>query len=205
MKNNKQRYMNLGGKVFALTILFLAIVACKDEYPDGPTPQLELKNNDFHVHCVKIYGGALGSDFGALHLKGYIKNNSQFRVELKASYKGSDQEVYTYFVDKQNGSRPVSEIYLDAGEEVSGSIMHIDEQPYLGVPAAMESQSGAGLFRVDAYPVDDKNQRLDNGNSKKYIVSVPVPEGFIETDSGRLQCPCISTEDCGDQTQGSQI
>ena len=203
MKDN-QGYMNSKWRrllIYILPIFIPILIASTCQKTDGPTPQLELKEGDYYVDCVKIYLGAIGGTTGALHLKGYIKNLSPFRVELNGSYKGSDTKVYTSFADHYNNFRPTSKIYLDAGKEISGSIMYIHETDSYNTPSYMAKQTKRGFFRVTAYPVDDNDQRFANGNEKNYVISVPEPEGFIEDMAGSYQCPCFSIPECGDQTQ----
>ena len=204
MKNSttRKRYRYKNAILCLLSIALFAIAGCyREVHPGGPTPELELRRNEFYVSCEKIYGGAIGTDFGALFLMGYIKNNSTFRVKLDAAYKGSHNQWYHSFADHSHNFRPIANIYLNPGEEIYGRIMYLSEQSSINVPTSIPKQTYEGLFRVDAYPVDDNNQLLPDGNRKKYIIPIPRPEGFIEDQFGNYQCPCFSLPQCGNQTQ----
>ncbi|MCB1035218.1 MAG: hypothetical protein KDD47_15425 [Acidobacteria bacterium] len=182
-------------------LLLFPLHGCESCQPGTLIPELEVPEGAFKVDCVKLSGGAIGGDFYALHLKGSVKNLSPFRVELKGSYKGSDAAVYELFAAASNNYRPIEKLYLDPGAGVTGSIIYIKEQDYTNVPASIPQQTGPGFFRVEAFPVDENDQRLPEGGIKRYVVPVPAPEGFIADQYGKYQCPCLSTEACGEQTQ----
>jgi hypothetical protein len=50
--------------------------------------------------------------------------------------------------------------------------------------------------------VDENDKRLENGNEKSYIISVPEPEGVIEDFVGNYERPCFDISNVWVSIQG---
>ena len=186
-------------------LIILSIASCKKDVCVGIIPDLELNENDFYVDCVEIYGGAIGDNTHQFQLRGVIKNHSPFRVELRGAYHAASGDPwpiaedgkikYNYITNYFNfvgySSKPTPVIYLDSGQEKRGGIIYIKEQYFSNIAASWQVQKAKGFFRVDAYPVYENNELIEDGCTKKYIISVPIPDRLkiSSSDPESYTCP----------------